>query len=69
MTGAICALAASVAALAAGYALGFQHGHDRAAFDISRETHVIVEPYPYAGACSRMLEEAWAIQPMTPPHD
>lgn len=60
---AICGV---LAALAAGYAVGFQHGHDRTAFDARPVERIVYEPYPFAQACSDMLEAAWAIEAGSP---
>lgn len=48
-----------------GYAVGHQHGGDVARLDVARSVEVVVADYPYAAACSAMLEAAWEVE--TPP--
>ena len=57
-----------------GYAVGWQHGADVArheAHDLAPKS--VVVDYPYASACSEMLEAAWAVEggasPREMPHN
>ncbi len=56
-----------------GYAVGHQHGGDQARLEVRRSTtDVVVRDYPYAAACSAMLEAAWDVQTVPPaglPHN
>jgi len=52
---------------ACGYAVGFQHGGDRARYDLAPTvTETVVADYPYAGVCSTMLEAAWSVDDALP---
>jgi len=59
--------------MAGGYAVGHQHGGDRARFDMGPMiTETVVADYPYAATCSAMLEAAWDVQDALPaglPHN
>ncbi|WP_333817751.1 hypothetical protein [Tabrizicola sp.] len=69
MTGVYWSLGGMLAALIAGYTVGWQHGHDKASLAVRAATQVVVEPYPFANVCSEMLEAAWSVQPAPSPHD
>jgi len=69
MTGVYWSIGGMLATLIAGYTVGWQHGHDRAALDTRPLKEVVVAPYPFAVACEAMLEAAWSIQPAPSPHD
>ncbi len=59
-------------AVGLGYAIGFQHGSDKATLTAKRaNTQVVVVPSPYGDVCDEMLEAAWSIQQVAPPapHD
>ncbi len=52
-----------------GYAVGYQHGGDRARAEdpgIAVEVPVPVAS-PHATVCAQMLEAAWSIEDVTPP--
>ena len=48
------------------YHVGHVHGGDVARLEASRQVEVVVADYPYAAACSTMLEAAWEIQDVAP---
>jgi hypothetical protein len=52
----------AVLAVVCGYFVGHQHGNDVAAFEAGKAVEVVVADYPYASACSAMLEAAWEVQ-------
>lgn len=51
---------------ACGYAVGLQHGTDKADLAEARTVEVVVAEYPYAATCSAMLEAAWDVQDAAP---